>query len=1272
METRRRAASGLNGLVSAAISPLRFFAPIVDDYILRFEQRADDGWDSTGTAFIAPLLAPAAQGARRGWRPLALRPPYLASLVSLMMTMLLVLEGLRQYSERKGGLVFFNDTNDVSSLQSFAYNYVPIIVALCLVMAWTVTDFDVLRLEPYFQLSRPEGAPATVLFINYNFGQTILTPINSARRRHWIVFWVSLMTISIRMILPALQSTVFEVRGVEVIDHTKMRGWPTLVDLETQATWMSTQANNTVNSVLSTDEAIRRSRSDNYAVAPLEIPSETNKEESTLWTLDQTIYWADVSCEDVPVNENLLVTITNSTHGFPQVSWNATGIDLQDDYGNSSQCQLDFHYESIFFPETDYLQVRYWEPAMTPEVIGEFPNRTKAFTATGCDPYDLYGMLIEVNATVPESSSTHPQYSSSGLAFACDITYHKAEARVSMHSNSSITSIYIKPGTTSTVTAAEFNIDHFQGLLSQRAPYTSDMIFIHENATTGARAVTELPVISIELGDLQPLLVLDTSSTMTQAEFESKIIRDVKQTFVLTLGRLFDPDRKPTVISATRHRSQVAIAVVTFAALWSELILGLATLTALYLLFLYRSRETFLQSDPGSIGAMCGIATDVFHSSNVLSEPHPELHQFSTRQLRRIFRNARCHWRPGPTGNRLEILAEDGSPVQLGESLQSHVDPMPHFLVIPFFIVEFLALAAVIILMGLVISSLLRDGRFRHLTQSDSSSLQVILSFLPSVVASCVSSLCTSIHRNISVLEPWVHLQRGMASAQASLLVNYSSQSPLAIFFKAIRHRHVLLGLVSLACVINMALTVVAGGLFTQELTSSVLPTHDLTMNYSQSMFWRTDFAAEFTEYDLIQTSITSGVPVLPWTSANQSFVPLDIYNRNSGVMYGANTLGVGTSLQCQPLSPDEGLAENKTSGDQYWHYSMFDNSSTQCIAHMPPLQGKDEGIALSIHFLSPYNIDLTDVCETSTVLVVGRWDYMPDTAITDNNTIALHCEPHARLQNFSVTFDQRGQIDSHEAVANTSITEGVMYDNATVSLGQFNKVFAAIPESYVGNTTSYNGTYNISSYDWAGFLVARLYERYDPDFDSLNPDRMIDMTQTVYQWVYSTYFSLWRDIYLNPLDHPVAAVNATVIQSTWCMVASIPSISIALIIIVFDTFVVLVVFGTRRGRFSGPRMPRSIGAVIPWIAHSQMLSDFTNTHQWTSRQRREHLKALDKRYGFRMFMGPDGRWRFAVDEEPTKAERPSDTDDSQDADAQKTSSIQLQELPDLHSRVRA
>lgn len=610
------------------------------------------------SAFLAPFLVPAGCRQNRGWRPLALRPPYLAGLGCLMLGLLLTLEGLRQYSNREGGLVFFGNTDDVSRMQSFAYNYVPIIIALLLHMVWSVTDFDVLRLEPYFQLSRPGGAPASVLFINYNFGQTILTPINAARRRHWVVLWVSLLTLSIRMVLPALQSTIFELRGVSVVDHETLRSWPSLVNLETQGTWMAAQANDTADSVLSADGQLRRSRSADYAVAPVEIPAE-EKEENTVWKMDQTVYWAELSCRDVPVDQKLSVSVTNSTEGFPSISWNASGIDVQDKHGGTNKCTLDFQYNSTFFPETDYLQVRYWEPVIEGSATGEYSTHTKAFTASGCDPYDLYGMLIELNATEPLTSK-EPHFSASGTAFACDITYHQADARVSMHSNSSITGLHIKQPTARTLTSTEFNIDHFQALLSRRAPYTSDMLFIRENATTGGRTLTELPVISEQLGELQPLLILDTSSVMTKAELEAKITRDVKQTFILTLGRLFDPDRAPTDVPATRITDKVAIAIVTFAAIWSELLLALAAVTALYLVFLYRSRVTFLNSDPGSIGAMCSIATDILHPSNVLVEPHAELHQFSTRQMRRIFRNARCTWRPGPSGNRLEVLGEDG------------------------------------------------------------------------------------------------------------------------------------------------------------------------------------------------------------------------------------------------------------------------------------------------------------------------------------------------------------------------------------------------------------------------------------------------------------------------------------------------------------------------------------------------------------------------------------------------------------------------------------
>lgn len=588
----------------------------------------------------------------QGWRPISLRPFYLLFVAVLMFAMLLAIEILRRYSEWNGGLIYFKDTANVSHVQSFAYNYVPIIVALVLVTFWSFVEFDVLRLEPYFQLSRPEGAPATVLFINYNFGQSVITPITSARRGHWVVLCVSVFTMLMRMSLPALQSTLFELREVTLLSDETMHGWPDLVDLQTQATWMASQATNNFDSVVSSNDDLQRSRSTKYAVAPVEIPG-VDQRESTVWTMNQTIYWTEPICQDVVVDEKVSV-IVDGSEDDPTVSWNVTGMPLEKGGETILNCKLDLNYSSILFPMTDKLQVRYWEPVSANTSLSSNVATKKAFTARGCSPFDLYGVLLSVNAS-SDAVSTSTQYTSSASIFACDIKYNKAEAEVSMHANSSITSISIHNGTTRELTPQQFNVPDFQDLLSQRAPYTSDLLYIRVNETSGDTTVTELPVISQQLGDMEPVLILDTSSVMSPEEFESKVVRGVKQTFVLTMGRLFDPDEKPAIIHATRLSNQVAIATVGFAAFWSEIVLAAGTVISLLLVYIYHRRPNIMQSDPGPISAMCSMVADVFSPSNILTDSRLDLHQFSTRQLRRILRNSRIHWQDGPTGKRLEI-----------------------------------------------------------------------------------------------------------------------------------------------------------------------------------------------------------------------------------------------------------------------------------------------------------------------------------------------------------------------------------------------------------------------------------------------------------------------------------------------------------------------------------------------------------------------------------------------------------------------------------------
>ena len=65
----------------------------------------------------------------------------------------------------------------------FCYQYLPQMIVVALGVGWAAVDLDVKRLEPYFQLSKPEGATArNSIFLHYPFEFIALVPINAARR----------------------------------------------------------------------------------------------------------------------------------------------------------------------------------------------------------------------------------------------------------------------------------------------------------------------------------------------------------------------------------------------------------------------------------------------------------------------------------------------------------------------------------------------------------------------------------------------------------------------------------------------------------------------------------------------------------------------------------------------------------------------------------------------------------------------------------------------------------------------------------------------------------------------------------------------------------------------------------------------------------------------------------------------------------------------------------------------------------------------------------
>lgn len=568
-----------------------------------------------------------------------------------MLTMLATLEALRQYSKLNGGLVFFTSIDEITRAQRFAYTYVPTIVTALLIQVWSVVDFDVLRLEPYYQLSKPGGVPANVLFLNYNFGQKTLAPVRAAKNRHWVVFWVSLLTFAIRMGLPPLQTMVFGLRYVPELEYQELETWPLLIDMKSQAEYIeyiSVQGNGMA--AFTSDSRLPISASPNFGVPWVPVPYK-RKGDAMPWKLNHTVFWAENSCQDVPVEEDITaaVTIHNLTGRAQSVQLGIHGIDLlnrtsRHRKGAVSKCTLDVLYDSIIGSDTEYFQTRLWE---TSYAAGRTFN-----TSSGCNTPDLFALLLSAKMSDHRISSV--QHFASASIFACDISYHTGEASILLypHNNSLIVD-HVYREKSHVLTEAEFNTKSFQTLLSQLSTYLSDTLHLQKN---GSRKRTEPYAAGNFEPQMSPPLLQNAMSLVSSDELEYKITRAINSTFLLSIEQLFDEWSDPVYVTASRPSENIALTVVDFAAFGSELVLGAAAVAALYLLWLYRQRDSFLRCDPNSIGAMCSITADMIHPNNILADRKAPFHRFSTRQMHNTFKDARCHWRIDGGISRLDLV----------------------------------------------------------------------------------------------------------------------------------------------------------------------------------------------------------------------------------------------------------------------------------------------------------------------------------------------------------------------------------------------------------------------------------------------------------------------------------------------------------------------------------------------------------------------------------------------------------------------------------------
>ncbi|KAF2097084.1 hypothetical protein NA57DRAFT_66780 [Rhizodiscina lignyota] len=145
------------------------------------------------------------------WRPMSMHWPYICVLISLALFLAGIQEYLCQLSIQRAkhndGLIKFIKATDVSLPVYFAWKYMPTIILVSYGVMWQITDFEVKRLEPFYQLSKPTGATAAEsLNMDYLTFLQYFVPIKAVRYRQWAVLFSSVGTLLATSLVPVLQS----------------------------------------------------------------------------------------------------------------------------------------------------------------------------------------------------------------------------------------------------------------------------------------------------------------------------------------------------------------------------------------------------------------------------------------------------------------------------------------------------------------------------------------------------------------------------------------------------------------------------------------------------------------------------------------------------------------------------------------------------------------------------------------------------------------------------------------------------------------------------------------------------------------------------------------------------------------------------------------------------------------------------------------------------------------------------------------------------------
>ncbi|KAI9830035.1 MAG: hypothetical protein M1819_005865 [Sarea resinae] len=1155
--------------------------------------------------------------------------------------LIVMLEWLSMKNRRNGGIILASNISDISPGLTFAWNYLPTIIAVCYSMIWTWIDLDVKRLEPYFQMSKSDGvSAANSLLLDYPFDFVAFVPIKAARRRHWSVFCAGTAMVIIFWVITPLQSAVFSTstitRSAPILTYTSSK----LLPVSAQSDALDGVFLTNTYGILWLDQKLPSFTTKEYVLAPFgNVRFVSDKGLNQTRTAPTLLYSTDLSCHPANISnvEPYIYSFSDNRGCETKLSFPMPSHGEQYSlgyYSLSNTCSAEFANNTL-------------------AVWSFLPNGTSDWrhTAVFCETSYYYQA---VNATVNMPDDSVVSVSVPGPKIPLRETQFNYSAFETVITDNLQEPEYPAPGKD----YATMDILELSSRLKQ-----------YDLVATDSASVPN--IVGFALGGSNFSIEQYSQPANLHAAFEAAH----RLLFVLAFNELSVPSgpisgaEKPGM---EMSRVEAVVVVRTFAIL-VECFLVVIIILSVFILLISSSRASKLCRDPNSISSIMALASGNCEILELLKMSHGGTTTSLEKQLEQYHFRIAVICVNGLPRTILEIVDLGIIMVQIdsgSEDLQSPKPMLPLEMRWPIgSLLLAILLSAMVIIVVLYVKIIQGDG----LPRPSNSTIvrQILLNYLPTAFSTFLEPFLVVLNRLLCILQPFEALRRGRAKFTSSLGLQYTSLPPQLIVWRATRAKDfVLVSICGIAILANL-FAVALSGLFTDsqvEIEKPLNYTAILSPHFNDTGLLEFKGLMDYPDHFYVADSnISQNTPLLPWMTQDFFFIPFDLqglYIEGGIKAYKGLTRGFGADVSCVQLNHDVDSPYEETvhlDGDGQSATFSVTNKSTNitCVYNNSPMPSTligllpppDGRVALEMmtsmdivwdRDINPRHLQEQEYCQSLVAAGWVRWDAPPDANATrldgwsplegKNATfeyMAMVCQPQLKTAVFEIIVDSTGRV--------MSASQSGDFDQATQKYFSTNESALYIGASNLigapGHTMSWH---NISyTLDWMNYLI-KMSDNSSAATDPEAPVPEFSPTAKKIEQLYRLLFAILLGLNQQVFDtaQPNERVSGALVGRADRIFMSKAMFYIAISLLGLDTFVIILYYSRRPRRFL-PRMPTNIASTLAYVAASHAITEIQNGDEFRTPSYIPGTMWTDETFSFGSFVGTDGKPHIGIERDP-------------------------------------